>query len=114
MLRFVRKYSLLTRQNDWISINNNIATIGITTYTQQKLDHILFIDFPEMNKKINLDDNMVSLESLSGKFDIMSLISGTVVDINKTLVTDPEHINKLNPSEKWLVKLNMMYYDMLF
>jgi glycine cleavage system H protein len=96
-----------TDSHEWIKINDNIATIGITDYAQSELTDIVFAELPELGKEITKGDELCVVESVKSVSEINSPLSGIVAKINDKLEDEPEKINESPYDDGWLVKLEI-------
>ncbi len=108
----VGKYIVLrdrfyTETDEWIKIEDSIATVGITDYAQKKLRDIVGIELPQVNREVNAGDSVGVIESVKASADIYSPLSGIIVEVNQKLVEHPEIINKDPYGEGWIFKLKV-------
>ncbi len=101
-----RRECLFTAEHEWIFVDGDVATIGITDYAQNKLGEIVYVDIPSINDEFAQDDIMASVESVKTASDIYAPISGKVISVNDVLEDEPELIND-DPYENWIVKLRI-------
>lgn len=99
-----RKY---TKEHEWIKIDGNIATIGITDYAQDQLTDVVFVELPEVGKQIEKNGNLCVVESVKSVSDVFSPISGEIVEVNKALENSPELVNKESFEGGWIAKLKV-------
>ncbi len=99
-----RKY---TKEHEWIKIDGDIATIGITDFAQDQLTDVVFVELPEVGKQIEQNGNLCVVESVKSVSDIFSPISGEIVEINKVLEDSPELVNKEPFKGGWIAKLKV-------
>jgi glycine cleavage system H protein len=97
------KYS---KSHEWIKIENNIATIGVTDFAQGELGDVVFV---EVNKdaEVQMDDPIGTIEAVKTVADIFFFFSGKVIEANKKLSDSPELVNKDPYGEGWLAKLEI-------
>lgn len=101
------EHLMYTKEHEWVSVEEGIATIGITDYAQSSLGDITFIELPSVDDEAEQFGEIVSVESVKAASDIFSPISGKVIEVNSELETDPSLINK-SPYEKgWLAKIEI-------
>jgi len=86
-----RKY---TKEHEWIQVNGNSATIGITHYAQESLGDIVFVEVPKVGAELTAGKTFGTVESVKAVSDLFAPASGTVTEVNSELATSPE-----NPSE---------------
>jgi glycine cleavage system H protein len=98
------KYS---KDHEWIKMEGDIAIVGITDYAQEKLTDIVFVELPKIGKEVEQDRNLCVVESVKSVSDILSPISGKIVEINKSLEDSPELVNNEPYEGGWIVKLKI-------
>lgn len=95
-----------TKEHEWASIEENIATIGITDFAQNSLGDIVFVELPEVGSEINAGDSIGVVESIKSVSDLYSPFSGTILEVNETLNESPESINE-SAYTQWIFKMNL-------
>jgi glycine cleavage system H protein len=95
-----------TKEHEWIKSDGKNATIGITTYAQESLGDIVFVDLPKPGSEINAGKTFGSVESVKAVSDLYAPASGTVTEVNGELATAPEKINK-DAHGSWMIKLTL-------
>jgi glycine cleavage system H protein len=95
-----------TREHEWIAIDGNIGTIGITDYAQNSLGDIVYVDVPKVGDAVTAHATFGSVESVKAVSDLYSPVSGTVTEINETLKNEPDKINAA-PHETWIIKVQL-------
>jgi glycine cleavage system H protein len=98
-----RKY---TKEHEWIQVNGNSATVGITDHAQQSLGDIVFVEAPKVGAELTAGKTFGSVESVKAVSDLFAPASGTVTEVNAALATSPENVNK-DPHGSWMVKLTL-------
>ena len=98
------KYS---KEHEWVLVENDVATVGITEFAQSELGDIVYVELPEAGEKLTKDDPFGSLESVKAVSDIFAPVSGTLVEVNDTLADSPETINEDPYGDGWLIKVQM-------
>ncbi len=93
-----------TKEHEWVKLENNIATIGISDYAQSKLGDIVFVELPQINKNVNQFEELCVVESVKAASDIYSPISGTVSEINNELERSPQIVNESPYENGWIAK----------
>jgi glycine cleavage system H protein len=96
-----------TESHEWISIQGDIATIGITDFAQSELGEIVFVELPEVGTKVSADEPCGSIEAVKAVEDLIAPLSGTVEEKNADLEDSPEMINESAFEEGWLFKIRM-------
>ena len=99
-----RKY---TDEHEWIEIEGDIGTIGISDYAQEQLGDIVFIDLPEIGKSLNQGDEAAVIESVKAASELFAPVDGEVVAVNDKLVDAPELVNGDATGEGWFVRLRL-------
>ena len=97
------KYS---KEHEWVKIEDNVATIGITEYAQNELGDIVFVELPETNDELNEGDTFGSVESVKTVSELYAPISGKI-EINEELEDSPEFVNESPYEKAWMVKVEM-------
>ena len=96
-----------TKQHEWIKVQGDTGTIGITDYAQQELGDVVFVDLPKVGAKISAGKSLGSVESVKAVSEIYSPVSGEVTESNPLLVDAPEKINTDPHNTAWLIKLKL-------
>ena len=103
----VPKDLLFTDEHEWVKIDDNIATIGITDYAQRELGDIVFIEFPSLNSNYNKGESMGTIEAVKTVADIFMPISGQIIELNDVLNNNPETVNNNPFNDGWILKLQI-------
>ncbi len=98
------KYS---KEHEWLKLDGDIATIGITKHATEMLGDIVFAELPEKGSNVEKDGTAGVVESTKAASDVYTPISGEVVDTNQTIVDDPSKINADPEGEAWFFKLKI-------
>ena len=98
------KYS---EEHEWITVKNNIGTVGITDFAQQQLGDVVFVEMPEVGTKLNKGDEAGIVESVKAANEIYSPTSGEVSEINGTLEDVPELVNSDPTGAGWFFKIEL-------
>lgn len=96
-----------TREHEWVSVQGDIGTIGITDHAQSELGDIVYVDLPKVGSAAKQGTTIGSVESVKAVSDIYSPISGEVVEVNDGLAQSPEKLNSDPHQEAWLVKVRL-------
>ncbi|HEY4951207.1 MAG TPA: glycine cleavage system protein GcvH [Candidatus Acidoferrales bacterium] len=96
-----------TKDHEWIKVQGDIGTIGITDYAQQELGDVVFVDLPKVGTKISAGKSLGSVESVKAVSEIYSPVSGEVTETNPLLIDAPEKINTDPHNTAWLIKLRL-------
>jgi glycine cleavage system H protein len=95
-----------TREHEWIQLDGNIGTIGITDYAQNSLGDIVYVDVPKVGDPVTANQTFGSVESVKAVSDLYSPVTGTVTATNDELKTSPDKINE-TPHEAWIIKVEL-------
>lgn len=95
-----------TKTHEWVSMNGNIATVGITDYAQHQLTDIVFVDFPKIGEAKKKGAVLLTVESVKSAEDVFSPVDGEVSETNKILVDSPELLNK-DSYKNWMVRMKV-------
>lgn len=94
------------KTHEWVKVEDGFGFIGITDYAQESLGEIVFVELPEEDDDLVAGEELGAIESVKAASDIMSPVSGTVVEINEDLEDSPELLNK-DSFENWIVKVEL-------
>ena len=98
---------LYTSEHEWIKIDGEIATIGITDFAQGELGDIIFLEFPDLNSVFNTGDIFGTIEAVKTVSDLYMPIDGKICEVNDILNDNPEKVNKDPYEEGWMVKIKI-------
>ena len=96
-----------TKDHEWILVEGNIGTIGITEFAQGELGDIVFVELPAKGKKLKANETFGTIEAVKTVSDLFSPITGDVVDVNSSLEDNAEVINKDPYNGGWIVKIKI-------
>ena len=96
-----------SKQHEWISIENEVATIGITKHAAEMLGDVVFVELPEKGKNVEKEGQAGVVESTKAASDIYTPITGEIVETNQSTVDDPTEINKNPEGTAWLFKIKI-------
>ena len=99
-----KKYS---KEHEWVFIENNIATVGITDHAQESLGDIIFVELPEIGKDVLSGNEVSVIESVKAASDIFTPIDGKIIETNNRLNDDASIINKDPENEGWIFKIEI-------
>ena len=95
-----------TKEHEWIKINGNTGTVGITDHAQNSLGDIVFVELPKVGATISAGKSFGTVESVKAVSDLYAPVSGTVAEINEALASAPEKINQ-DANNTWMVKVTL-------
>ena len=96
-----------SKEHEWITVDGEVATIGITKHATEMLGDIVFTELPEKGSSVEKDSTAGVVESTKAASDVYTPISGEVVDTNQSIVDDPSKINSDPEGEAWFFKLKI-------
>src|SRR5687767_14355433 len=102
------KYS---KEHEWVLVEGNTATIGITEYAQEELGDIVYVELPEVGEKVVKDDPFGAVESVKAVSDVYAPVSGSVLEINDVLPDNPETINDDPYGDGWMIRVELADKD---
>ena len=96
-----------TKDHEWVSLQDEVATIGITNYAQESLGDIVFVELPEIGKLVQAGDQVGVIESVKAASEIYAPISGEIIEVNNVLTNTPELINTNPEDSGWYIKIKL-------
>jgi glycine cleavage system H protein len=107
------KENLYSQDHEWVSVQNDIATIGITDYAQHELGDVVFVDLPEVGDSFETNEPFGSVESVKAVSEIFCPVGGEVIEVNSTLEANPELINESPHERAWMIRIRVANPDEL-
>ena len=99
-----KKYS---KKHEWVSLNGDSATVGISKHATEMLGDIVFVELPEKGKSLNKDDKAAVVESTKAASDVYTPVSGEILESNQPIVDDPSGVNKDPENNGWFFKIKI-------
>ncbi len=96
-----------TEDHEWISVDGDIGTVGITDYAQQQLGDVVYVELPDVGRTVEKEGEMATVESVKAASEILAPISGEVVEVNEALDDEPATVNSEAEGDGWIVKLKL-------
>ena len=96
-----------TKDHEWLNLQGDLATIGITDFAQNQLGDIVFIEMPELSSKLTASESFGAIEAVKTVADLFAPVSGEVIEINDNLDSSPDLVNSDPYNEGWIVKLKI-------
>jgi glycine cleavage system H protein len=96
-----------TKDHEWLRIEGEIATVGITPYAQEQLGDLVFVELPQTGKKLEMGAASAVVESVKAASDVYSPISGEVSEVNESIVQEPSLVNSDPMGKGWMFKLKI-------
>ena len=97
------KYS---ESHEWVKVDGNMATIGVSDFAQSEMGDITYVDLPDVDDEVTAGEEFGALESVKASSDLYSPVSGTVVEVNEDLADSPEAVNE-DAYAAWIIKVEM-------
>ncbi len=98
------KYS---KDHEWIAMDGDVGTIGITEYAQEQLGDVVFVELPDVGREISKGDDFAVVESVKAASEIYAPVSGEIVEANEALNDNPALINESAMGDGWIVKVKL-------
>ena len=102
-----RRLLRAAQDHEWITVDGDIGTIGITNHAQEQLGDVVFVELPTVGDTVEKDDTMGAVESVKAASDIYSPVSGTVTEVNSALEDDPALVNSAAEGDGWMSKVKL-------
>jgi glycine cleavage system H protein len=96
---------LYSREHEWVRIEEDVCTVGITLYAQEELGEVVFVELPGVGEAFDTMDEIGTIESVKAVAELYTPVAGEVVEVNKAAVEDPAIVNDDPHGEGWLVRL---------
>ena len=96
-----------TEDHEWLNLDGEVATVGITTHAAEQLGDVVFVQLPEVGTKLTKGDGAAVVESVKAASDVYAPLSGEVVEVNRTVVDDPASVNADPQGNAWFFKLKL-------
>lgn len=94
-----------TKEHEWVKVEGNKATIGITDHAQSELGDITFIELPGIGDEVKVSDSIATVESVKAASDIYAPVSGRITEVNEALVSTPEVVNQSPYDKGWILRV---------
>lgn len=107
MLNSLSEDFYYTKNHEWLHVDENLVTVGLTGYAIAQLGEVLYLDLPEDGQSVHPNQNLGSIESVLQLHDLVLSLTGTILEINTALVEDPTPINDDPTGEGWLFRIEL-------
>jgi glycine cleavage system H protein len=97
---------MYTKDHEWVRITGSDARVGITDYAQKQLGDVVYLELPEIGRKVNQGDVFGTIESVKAVSELYAPVSGEVTEVNRALVERPEAVNS-DPHGSWMIALKV-------
>lgn len=99
----IPKEPFYTKNHEWLTIEENIITLGLTSYAVERIGEVLYVDLPEEGNKISVQNTIAEIESARHVIDLIGSFNGTILEVNSRLFEDPSIINDDNYGDGWIL-----------
>jgi len=96
-----------TETHEWVTVEDGMATVGITDYAQAQLGDVVFLELPRVGRMLEAGDSFGVVESVKAASDLYSPVAGTVSDVNESLNSSPELVNSDPYGSGWLIRIDL-------
>jgi glycine cleavage system H protein len=94
-----------TKEHEWIRLEGDVAVVGISDHAQEQLGDIVFVELPEVGRKVGKGDEAAVVESVKAASEVFAPVAGEVVEVNEALADGPGAVNEAAEGAGWMVKL---------
>lgn len=95
-----------SESHEYVKVEGNFGYVGISDYAQHALGNVVYVDMPDVDDEVEAGEDFGAVESVKAASDLISPVSGTVVEVNEKLEDEPELLNKA-PYENWIIKVEL-------
>lgn len=96
-----------TQDHEWIKLDGDTATVGISDYAQKQLGDVVFVELPEVGREVGQGDELAVVESVKAASEVYAPVAGEVTEVNETLEGAPETVNAAPTGDGWFVKMTV-------
>jgi glycine cleavage system H protein len=96
-----------TKDHEWVRVEGDLAVVGITDYAQSQLGDVVYVELPEIGRRVEQGKEAAVVESVKAASEVYAPISGEVVEVNEALAADPARVNADPIGEGWFIKLRL-------
>ena len=96
-----------SKDHEWVKVEGGVATVGITSYAQEQLGDVVFVELPAVGKKVKQGEEAAVVESVKAASEVYAPVSGEIVDVNKALAGDPALVNREAEGGAWFMKVKL-------
>jgi glycine cleavage system H protein len=98
---------LYTKQHEWVRVNGDIATVGISDHAQKELGDVVFVELPKVGDTFDTNEPFGNVESVKAVSEVFCPVAGEVVEVNQELVNSPQWVNDDPYGDAWFIKLRI-------
>lgn len=96
-----------TNEHEWISVEGDVGTVGITRFAAEKLGDVVFVELPDAGKRVSKDADMAVVESVKAASDVYAPVSGEILEGNNVIVDEPARVNEDPEGAGWFVRIRL-------
>lgn len=96
-----------TKDHEWVRVDGNVATVGVTDFAQSELGDIVFVEIETLDEELEKEDVFGSVEAVKTVSDLFMPIGGTIIEINENIESSPELVNSDPYGEGWMIKIEI-------
>lgn len=96
-----------TREHEWVKVNKNIATVGITDFAVQELGDLVYVELPAPGEEVKAGERLAAVESVKAASDVFAPVSGKIVEVNEALEEEAGLLNESPMDEAWIARVEM-------
>ena len=96
-----------SREHEWVRLEGDIATVGISDYAQEQLGDVVFVELPEIGRTVLKGDDMAVVESVKAASEVYAPVSGEVTEVNEALENSPETVNESPTIDGWFIRIRV-------
>lgn len=96
-----------TEEHEWLQIDGNVVTVGITLHAAQQLGDVVFVDLPAIGKKVEKGKDAAVVESVKAASDVFAPVSGEIIDVNTAITNEPSKVNDDPEGSAWFMKIKI-------
>ena len=96
-----------SKDHEWVTVEGNVATIGITEHAQSQLGDVVFVELPKLGRKVAANESAAVVESVKAASEVFVPVSGEVVAVNDELSGDPALVNRAAENDGWFMKVKL-------
>jgi len=98
---------LYTKDHEWVDVDGDIATVGISEHAQEQLGDVVFVELPEVGRAVIQNENVAVVESVKAASEVYAPLTGEIVEVNEMLTDDPAQVNADPYGEGWFMRIRI-------
>lgn len=102
-----------SKDHEWLSVEGDLATVGITSYAQEQLGDVVYVELPEVGKDLSQGDEAAVVESVKAASEVYAPVDGSVVEANDVLADEPAKVNEDPEGSAWFLKIKLSNKEQL-